>query len=86
MPRQIQVSNLRRGRLRDRAQERQARGAQRITGNIRLGNEQAGAPIPLDVLSVHRHAADEKGWTAELIGRIGHHRTERESGKLARMR
>src|SRR5262249_121416 len=48
--------------------------------------EQAGAGILLEVLSVHRHAADEKDWAAKPIGRIGHHGTERESGKFMRMR
>src|SRR5205814_4740490 len=55
-------------------------------GSIRLGNEQAGARILLEVLGVHRHAADEKRWPAKLIGRIRHHGAERESGKLTRMR
>ena len=86
MPREIQVSNLRRGCFRNGAQERQAGGAQGIAGNVRLGNQQAGARILLQVLGVHRHAADEKGWTAKLIGRIGHHGAEGESGKLTRMR
>ena len=40
-------------------QERQAGGTQGIAGNIRLRNEQAGARILLEVLGVHRHAADE---------------------------
>src|SRR5579863_7895647 len=35
---------------------------------------------------VHRHAANEKGRTAKLISRIGHHGAEGESRKLARMR
>ena len=61
-------------------------GTQGIARTARLSNEQAGARILLEVLGVHRHAADEKRWTAEFIGRIGHRGAERESGKPARMR
>src|SRR6266481_6077409 len=40
----------------------------------------------MQVLGVHRHGADKKYGTAKIVRRIGHHRTERESGKLSRMR
>jgi hypothetical protein len=40
----------------------------------------------VEVLRVHRHAANEKRRTANLIGRIRHHGAEGKSGKFARMR
>src|ERR1700690_4043959 len=85
MAREIQVSHLGRRRFGGSAYERQTSGAQRITGNIRLGDEQAGARILLKVLGVHRHAADEKDGPAETVSRIGHHGAEGKSRKFSRM-
>src|ERR1039457_4204708 len=45
-----------------------------ITGNVRLGNEEAGPRILAQVLRVHRHAADEEHRATAVVNGVRHHR------------
>ena len=79
--RQVEIAYLFRGRLVRFSQQGEPGGAERIARNVRLRNEQAGAPILPQVLGVHRHAADKENGAALFVRRKRHHRTEGEPGK-----